>query len=148
MLIRAATTDDAIALAVLSGQLGYPADAAAIARRLDDIAAHGSDLVLVAIDAHGAACGFAQAQARRLLIAEPFVEVAGLVVAEAARGSGVGAALLAAVETWAAEHGFAGMRVRSNVIRARAHRFYLRNGYAEHKRQAVFVKRLRSGSRT
>jgi hypothetical protein len=34
------------------------------------------------------------------------------------------------------------MRVRSNVIRERAHRFYLREGYAEKKRQAVFLKQL------
>jgi hypothetical protein len=34
--------------------------------------------------------------------------------------------------------------VRSNVVRRDAHRFYLREGYAEQKRQAVFVKRLRT----
>lgn len=140
--IRAATPADAETLSGLSDQLGYAADATAIARRLADIAAHGSDLVLVAVDPDGTVCGFAQAQVRRLLIADPFVELVGLVVAERARGAGVGTALLAAVEAWAGEHGCAGMRVRSNVVRGRAHRFYLRKGYAELKRQAVFVKTL------
>jgi hypothetical protein len=34
------------------------------------------------------------------------------------------------------------MRVNSNVVRERAHRFYLREGYTERKRQAVFFKQL------
>ena len=50
--------------------------------------------------------------------------------------------LLAAAEAWAREHGFASMRVRSNILRERAHRFYLREGYIEKKRQAVFLKRF------
>jgi hypothetical protein len=33
--------------------------------------------------------------------------------------------------------------VRSNVIRERAHRFYLREAYAERKRQVVFEKPLK-----
>jgi len=140
VFVRPATPADAEALALLSAQLGYPADASVIARRLGDIASR--DVVLVALDPRGTACGFAHAEPRRLLIAEPFVELASLVVSEAARGAGVGAALLTAVETWAREHGVASVRVHSNVIRERAHRFYLRQGYAEQKRQAVFFKRL------
>jgi GNAT superfamily N-acetyltransferase len=136
--IRAATLADAEALASLCCQLGYPADQSAIARRLGDVAGRG--VVLVAIDPQGAVRGFAHAQPRRLLVADPFVELAALVVDETARGSGAGAALLSAVEAWTREQGIADMRVRSNVIRERAHRFYLREGYIEKKRQAVFVK--------
>jgi GNAT superfamily N-acetyltransferase len=139
--IRAATSADAGTLALLSGQLGYPADAAAIARRLRD--ADGRGIVLAAVDPRGGVCGFAQAEPRRLLVAEPFVEIVALVVSETARGAGVGAALLAAAEAWTREQGIADVRVRSNVIRGRAHRFYLREGYVEKKRQAVFVKQLR-----
>jgi GNAT superfamily N-acetyltransferase len=142
MLIRAATTDDAIALAVLSGQLGYPADAATVLRRLDGVAAHHAGMVLVAVDPHGGLAGFAHVEPRRPLIAEPFAELAALVVSETARGQRVGSALLAAAEAWAREQGFASMRVRSNILRERAHRFYLREGYAEKKRQSVFLKRF------
>lgn len=129
-------------LAALSGQLGYPADAQTIARRLSDIAEHDAGLVLVAVDARGVVCGFAHAEPRCSLIAEPFVELAALVVSESARGLGAGKALLAAVEAWGREQGFARVRVRSNVIRDRAHHFYLREGYAEWKRQVVFFKGL------
>ena len=140
--LRAATAADAEALASLSGQLGYPADAATIVRRLDGIAAHDAGVVLVAVDAQDAPVGFAHVQPRHLLIAEPFAELVALVVDETARDQHVGSALLAAAEAWAREQGLANMRVRSNVIRERAHRFYLREGYVEKKRQAVFLKRL------
>ena len=146
--IRAATLADAEALAPLSGQLGYPADARTIARRLSDIAARDAGVVLVAVDARGAVCGFAHAEPRRLLIAEPFAELAALVVSETARGLGAGKALLAAVEAWAGEQGLGRVRVRSNVVRDRAHRFYLREGYAERKRQVVFFKDLQARAET
>lgn len=140
--IREAASADAGALATLSGQLGYPADASAIARRLDDMARHRAGLVLVAIGPEDDVAGFAHVEPRHPLTVEAFAELAALVVSEAARGQRVGSALLAAVEAWARERGFASVRVRSNVIRDRAHRFYLREGYIESKRQAVFLKRL------
>ncbi|HEY8230249.1 MAG TPA: GNAT family N-acetyltransferase [Rhodanobacteraceae bacterium] len=140
--IRVATRADADDLGKLSGQLGYPADAATVLRRLDDVIAHDVGVVLVAVDAQGGLGGFAHVESRRLLIADPFAELAALVVSETARGQRVGSALLAAAEAWAREQGFASMRVRSNIMRERAHRFYLREGYTEKKRQAVFLKRF------
>ncbi|HKV65036.1 MAG TPA: GNAT family N-acetyltransferase [Rhodanobacteraceae bacterium] len=140
--IGVAAPSDADELAKLSGQLGYPADAAAVLRRLDGMAEHHAGVVLVAVDPQGGLGGFAHVEPRRLLIAEPFAELAALVVSEMARGQRVGSALLAAAEAWAREQGFASMRVRSNILRERAHRFYLREGYAEKKRQAVFLKQL------
>lgn len=140
--IRPAMPADAEELAKLSGQLGYPADAAAVLHRLEDVVAHGAGVVLVAIDSQGGVSGFAHVEPRRLLIEEPFAELTALVVSEAARGQRVGSGLLAAAEAWARQHGLANMRVRSNILRERAHRFYLREGYAEKKRQAVFLRRL------
>jgi GNAT superfamily N-acetyltransferase len=74
----------------------------------------------------------------------PFCELAGLVVADGARGAGIGRSLLQAAERWAREHGHTRFRVRSNVVRERAHGFYRREGYAERKRQVVFEKDLGS----
>jgi len=139
--VRAATPADAEALASLSGQLGYPADVPTILRRLAQVE-HG--VVLVALDAKGGVCAVAHAEPRHLLIAEPFVELEALVVDEAVRGAGAGAMLLAAVEAWARERDFSSVRVRSNVLRERAQRFYQRKGYIEKKRQAVFLKRLQA----
>jgi GNAT superfamily N-acetyltransferase len=47
---------------------------------------------------------------------------------------------VSAAETWAAKRGAKRLRVRSNVMRERAHRFYERLGYTITKRQAVFDK--------
>lgn len=140
--IRAATSADAEALARLSSQLGYPASAEAIARRLREIEAHAAGVVLVAAKGDGAIVGSAHVLGEYTLLDEPKAQLADLVVDESFRGAGVGAALLHAAESWAREHELARMRVNSNVIRERAHRFYLREGYAGNKRQAVFLKQL------
>jgi GNAT superfamily N-acetyltransferase len=140
--IRAATSADATGLAALSGQLGYPADAATITRRLDDIAEHRGGAVLVAESDEGAVVGWAEASLQRHLVHDPRAELSGLVVAEGACNRGVGLALLRAVEAWARERGLGELVVRSNVVREGAHRFYLREGFAEKKRQAIFLKRL------
>jgi GNAT superfamily N-acetyltransferase len=141
-MIRVATHADADELAKLSGQLGYPVDAAGVLRRLDGVVSHDAGVVLVSVDPRAGLAGFAHVEPRYLVIAEPFAELVALVVSETARGQRVGSALLAAAEAWAREQGFASIRVRSNILRERAHRFYLREGYAEKKRQAVFLKRF------
>jgi PhnO protein len=140
--IRAAKHADAGALASLSWQLGYPADAHDIARRLDELATNHVGEVLVAEADDGAVVGWAEASLQRHLVHDARAELAGLIVADGARNRGVGTALLHAVEAWARERGLPEVIVRANVIRERAHRFYLREGYAEKKRQAVFSRRL------
>ena len=139
--IRPARSDDAAALAELSTQLGYPAAADTLNQRLERVRGDGVGEVFVAT-VDGRVLGWTHVVPRLHLEEVPFAELAGLVVADGARGAGVGAALLSAAEHWAREHGFAQFRVRSNVVRERAHRFYLREGYVERKRQVVFDKAL------
>lgn len=140
--IREATLADSDTLAALSGQLGYPADTRTIERRLRDIATCGADVVLVAESDPGVVVGWTHLMPERALVFDARAQLAGLIVAVGARGRGVGVALLHAAEEWAHTQGFAKLVVRSNVIRDRAHGFYLREGYEETKRQAVFIKTL------
>lgn len=140
--IRRATQVDVPELARLAGQLGYPAAAAAIAKRLRDIGEHGAGAVFVAETGSGTIVGSAHVLAEYTLVDEPKAQLADLVVDESFRSQGIGSALLHATESWAREHGLTRMRVNSNVIRERAHRFYLREGYFDRKRQAVFFKQL------
>ena len=66
--------------------------------------------------------------------------LSALVVDNAQRSGGIGAALLQAAEAYAREHGCAQLELSSNVVRTRAHRFYERQGYRE--KRVRFVKIL------
>jgi len=138
--IRTMTPADAPAIARLTTQLGYPSEPADIERRFALIAGDPDDAVFVAQAPSGQVVGWVHAHGRHLLEAEPFAEIGGLVVDEAWRGQGVGAALVAEAERWAAENGYAEVCVRSNTIREAAHRFYQRLGYRPVKAQQVFRK--------
>ena len=135
--IREALESDARAIAALTGQLGYPASPSEIEGRLDWIKRDGH--VFVA-EIGGAVIGWVHIHEAHFLESPAHAEIGGLVVEENHRGSGVGTELMAAAERWAVAMGYTTVRVRSNVIREAAHRFYKRSGYSETKRQAVFVK--------
>ena len=141
--VRIAEDGDVSALAELSGQLGYPVEAGEMAARFARVRAQMAGEVFVAMGSTAAGVlGWTHVVPRLQLEEAPFAELAGLVVAESARSIGVGTALLAAAERWARAGGFALMRVRSNVVRERAHRFYEREGYCRVKGQAVFHKSI------
>jgi GNAT superfamily N-acetyltransferase len=140
--IRTARTYDAPDLAALGGELGYPATRQQIVARLAAIEATKSACVLVAEDAQGRVAGWLHVAQSMQLTGDADVEILGLVVAESARGAGIGAALLAAAQDWARSRGAMQVRVRSRVERERAHRFYERAGFARLKTQAVFRKPL------
>jgi GNAT superfamily N-acetyltransferase len=134
---------DEAAAAELAGQLGYPTTAAQVGERLRRAAGQPDAALLVAEAAAGRVVGWAHAFGVYLLESEPYAELGGLVVDERERGRGVGRALLAAVEGWAREGGFASVRLRSNVVRERAHAFYERLGYERVKTQHCFRRELR-----
>jgi len=137
--IREATAADAAALAVLSTQLGYPTQPGEAAERLAALGPAG--IVLVA-EENGAVLGWIHVCGIRFFQSPPFAEVGGLVVDEASRGKGAGKLLLEAGARWAAERGYRKLRVRSNVVREDAHRFYEREGFRRVKTQAVFDRGL------
>jgi len=140
--IRRATTDDVPQIAVLTGQLGYPATAAQIHKRLHGINSASQHAVFVADSVADGVIGWVHVSKQPLLEVEIRAEVNGLVVAEGQRSVGAGARLLGAAEDWARQHGCKSMSVRSNVIRERAHKFYERNGYEHYKTQKSFRKPL------
>ena len=140
--IRRAKSSDAEQIAALSGQLGYPATAAQIRKRMQGIKPDSQHAVFVAESAEDGVIGWVHVSRQPLLEVEIRAEVNGLVVAEGQRSLGAGARLLAAAEDWARKHGCKGMSVRSNVIRERAHQFYERRGYEHYKTQKSFRKPL------
>jgi GNAT superfamily N-acetyltransferase len=142
MKIRRAKNADAAQIAVLTGQLGYPATTAQIRERLRRLQPVSQNAVFVADAANHGVIGWLHVSKEPLLESEMRAEVNGLVVGEGQRSLGAGARLLAAAEDWARKHGCKGMSVRSNVIRERAHKFYERNGYEHYKTQKSFRKPL------
>lgn len=141
MVLRPAAPSDAPHLAALTTQLGYPSSSEDILRRLPLIAGP-AHFLRVADGADGGVRGWIHAAHVVLLDSDPYVEIKALVVEEAARGRGIGETLVTAAEAWARGLPCLEMRVRSNVVRERAHRFYERHAYAITKTQRVFAKRL------
>ena len=140
-LVRIARLEDAPAIAELCGQLGYPSSTDETRRRLEVMAGFPYHVLLVA-ELDGQVVGWAHVHAYPLPEMDFHADLGGLVVDEAHRSTGLGKALLAAAEDWARSKGCAELRVRSNVIRLEAHRFYETNGYENLKSQYTFRKRL------
>jgi GNAT superfamily N-acetyltransferase len=140
--IRRAKITDGPQIAALSGQLGYPATAEQIRKRLHAIQPASQNAIFVAHSKKEGVVGWLHVSKEPLLESEMRAEVNGLVVAEGQRSLGAGAQLLAAAEDWARKHGCKEMSVRSNVIRERAHKFYERHGYEHYKTQKSLRKPL------
>ncbi len=140
---RQAQPADLPALTELAGELGYPSSEAEIGERLRLLLAHPElHAVFVAEDEAGAPAAWIHVFAAHRLESDPFAEIGGLVVGEASRGGGLGETLVRRAEEWAREHGLSHLRVRSNVVREHAHRFYERLGFERLKSQVVLAKPL------
>ncbi len=139
--IRRARASDREELARLSTELGYPMSADEAGKRLGEISNHVDHVLLVA-EADGRAAGWIQVSRSRIFESARQAEIAGLVVAEAMRGRGIGRRLVEEAARWARESGCGALRVRTNVIREDAQRFYRREGFADVKTQRVLEKKL------
>jgi GNAT superfamily N-acetyltransferase len=139
--VRKVKTGDAQRLAELSGQLGYPTSVKELKARLREVLKDRDAACFVAEDG-GRTVGWIHVSVTPLLEVARRAEVNGLIVDEMMRSRGAGALLLRAGEKWAWGKKCKGMSVRSNVIRERAHGFYLRNGYEHYKTQKAFRKVL------
>jgi GNAT superfamily N-acetyltransferase len=140
--IRAPEARDYPRMAELSNQLGYKSSSEDIARRCEEMRESAENAVFVAETADGEVAGWIGILVYRCLEVEARGEISGLVVDEQQRSLGIGARLLERAEEWAREKGCSAMGVRCNVIRDRAHQFYIRAGYEHIKTQKSFRKKL------
>jgi PhnO protein len=155
--IRPITPDDAPAAAELCAQLGYPASPDDLRARIKALppmepapppapvrpygqyAVQPAHIVLAAV-LDGQLVGWIDASIESHLQAPDVVNIGGLVVRDSTRGAGVGRRLCLAIEDWARSQSIPTVRVRSQIRRADAHRFYLRDGYRQVKTSLVFEK--------
>jgi len=141
--IRRARLADAPMIAELSGQLGYPSTKRETEERLARLLPRPHDtVVLVAESPAHEVMGWLHVSVVPLLEVALRAEINGFIVAEGQRSLGAGAKLLEAAEQWAKKKGCKSISARSNVIRERAHAFYVRNGFENYKTQKAFRKDL------
>lgn len=140
--IRRARARDAARIAELSIQLGYPVTDAQIGKRLRRLLRVSKHVVFVAEKLGAGVIGWLHASVQNLVESEIRVEINGLIVADGHRSIGAGAKLLDAAEQWARKNGCKNVNLRCNVMRERAHGFYLRQGYDHYKTQKAFRKAL------
>ena len=140
--VRQMRPEDTSAVAALTTQLGYPSTEDEIRRRYDLIKDRWDARVFVAQHAGNVIVGWIHVQATYLLECDARAEIWGLVVAEKARGTGVGRRLVEAAEEWALMRGLSVMALRSNHLRTEAQGFYEHLGYTVTKTQNAFRKNL------
>jgi GNAT superfamily N-acetyltransferase len=142
MTIRAMAPQDLPGVTELSAQWGYATTLEATERRFHALRSEGDHALFVAAAADGVVAGWIHVHALHSLESDSCAEIGGLVVDGLCRRQGAGRALVAEAEKWARGRGFRKVRVRSNVVRAEAHRFYPAIGFVLHKSQHVYDRAL------
>lgn len=127
--IRDALPADVPVLTSLLGELGFPAEAESVARRLAMLV-NREETVLVAVRG-GEVVGFVSLHKTPVLHRPKLVgRLTALVVAQRARRHGVGSALVAAAEQRLMAAGCGMVELTSNLELREAHAFYERLGYS------------------
>ena len=142
VLIRQCRQSDAAAICELNRQeMGYDYPLDSTEQKLERLISDPSHRIFVAETA-GNVVGYVHAEDYDVLYAPHFKNVLGIAVAAAYKHSGIGRALLSAVEAWGTETGAAGIRLVSGAGRIGAHEFYRHCGYNGDKKQINFKKTL------
>lgn len=142
MLVREVRPQDAAAIAVLLIELGYPVEVAAVPPRLERLREAG-DLVFVA-ELDGRLAGLAHLHVSPSIEYDrPAGKLSALVVDEQHRGSGIGRALVEAVEAAARARDCVLLFLTTADRRGDAHAFYERLGFEQTGRR--YAKRFDAG---
>jgi len=139
--IRSASQNDQVQLAGLAGELGYPSSPEQVSIRLARVIARPDQAIFVA-ETQGQITGWVHVYACPTVESDLYAEIGGLVVSKEWRGKGAGRALMSMAEAWAHDLGIHEVRLRSNIIRSEAHRFYEAIGYTKTKSQFTFRKAI------
>ena len=128
--IRPVRIDDAPGCAELLSELGYATSAEQMRARLQRLLVPPDAVAFVAEDPARGLLGLSGGSVAAVWESDrPFGRLNVLIVAERARGAGVGSALVAAVEAWAQGRGAENVVLTSGNQRREAHRFYASRGY-------------------
>jgi ribosomal protein S18 acetylase RimI-like enzyme len=143
MRVEKMSANDLQAVAKLAAQLGYPNSVEEVEKRFSEIHKQEDYALFVAKSDANEVLGWVQINAESTsLLVGPRADVAALVVDEKCRSQGIGRALTQIAEKWAQSKHLTLIRVRSNISRQEAHRFYQREGYDLSKTAYMFTKTL------
>ncbi len=134
--ISRAGLGDVEGVAALTGELGYDASPSEVRQRLESLLEDELHAVFVA-RGDGCLLGLVHVGTVKRLESSFYAELGALVVSERARRGGIGRALVGEARRWARRRGIHRLRVRTNVLREAAPRFYESLGFVEVKEQSV-----------
>jgi GNAT superfamily N-acetyltransferase len=137
IITRQITAQDALAITNLSAQLGYPLSEEQIHQNIQTILAHNDLNAFVATDDNKVVGWIGVAQVF-MIESLPYCEINGLVIDENYRGKGIGKLLIERARQWAKKNGNDKLRLRCNVKRLEAHKFYQHLGFKAIKQQTNF----------
>jgi N-acetylglutamate synthase-like GNAT family acetyltransferase len=135
--IRKYAPQDAAEVAKLCGQLGYPTSELQLDERMKQMGQRSS-LVVAVDNASNCIAGWIELLVVTHVFSDMCMEIGGLVVNEGV----IGELLVEAAEEAGRKMRIQRVRVRSNIVRGRAHAFYEQLGYKEVKTSKVFEKTL------
>lgn len=141
-MIRPMVLADLPQVRLLARELGYEVSLEDVSERFNALQADSNYAFLVYVH-DGEVVGWIQVskEAANLLFAER-IEIAALIVTQKCRSNGIGKKLVRKAEEWGIDQGYSLVRVRSNVTRSDAHRFYVREGYELKKTGHYFEKKI------
>ena len=139
--IRRAQVVDAVEIARLASELGYPVAADEMTQRLTVLLSNERHHVAVAASGERL-LAWLHVEHRSSLEGGERAELMGLIVDSTARRGGLGRKLVDVAENWARARGLASLTVRSNAARELSHPFYESLGYSRAKTQHVYSKAL------
>lgn len=143
-MIRQMHLEDVPEIQKLIEQFGVPCTENEVHDRFTEVSRLSTHALFVATTDTGKPVGLVQVNAEQAtLLFGLRSEITLLVVDANYRSNGIGKALVAKAEEWAKSKGLPLMRIRSNIHREDAHRFYKREGYELQKSWHLFTKSIK-----
>jgi len=140
-ILRDVQKGDSKGVKKLAEELGYPSSEEKVSEILETVIKHNDHRMIVA-EKQKELVGYIHMVSSLSVGSDRFVEIAALSVLDSYRKKGIGKALIAESKNMAAEKGVEFVRIRSNIIRQEAHKFFEQRGFRNLKTQEVFVKKI------
>lgn len=128
--------EDAAEVSALSYQLGYTVSAEKTMQNINALLQSESHTVFVAVDEK--VIGWIGVAYQISLEIPPLCLVTGLIIDEQYRNKGVGKLLIERAKQWSRDKKVSRLRLRCNVKRTEAHKFYEHLGFTDLKQQKLF----------